>query len=240
MVALLQVVHANVNGLPEDAAQHDFVVSGIDSNATAAQLLDLNSSISDFYNALAAGQTNSMGGYLSDALSRAAGASITRCFDITAHLDGTPHGSPFANLPFTLPAAIDTVQLPHEVAFVITLEAVGRATALVETPDSGDPGTARDRPKSRHTGRIYLGPLNQDALDGTGTQARPAAVLQTDARLAVRKLAADLAADGFSLRVWSRVDATHRGLEAVSTDDAWDVQRRRGVQKTARTRLAIP
>jgi hypothetical protein len=120
-------------------------------------------------------------------------------------------------------------------ALAITLEAIGREDAAVEASGGAS------RPKQRRTGRVYVGPLNTIASATTGT-SRPTAGIITHFLEAVDVLNADLISlsNGEALGVWSRSDATVRALEAVSIDNAWDTQRRRGVAATARTRNTLP
>lgn len=238
--SLITATLPNVNGLVEDEVVNAFAIRGLDAGATAPQISGCLNAIKDFYTGLAAGQVAQVGAYLSDSISRAALACTLKAYDITGFEDGTPHGSPFASATFTMTDAGDSNQLPHEVAFVATLEALGRDSSPVTAPDGADPDALIDRPKQRHTGRIYLGPVCQFAVDSLGAQARPKAQFMTDVRLAVDKIDSDLfAAGAFGLGVWSRKDAIVRQVVAVSTDDAWDTQRRRGVAATARTRLTI-
>lgn len=240
MPSLVVVTLANVNGLSEDAVQNSFCIRDLSNSDTQQTKDDCAAAIDDFYNSVGLPGVSPVSWYLSDSLSRAVDACTVKFYDIGAFLDGSPHGSPFEVYQFTLDPAGDSAQVAAELALCVTLESTGRADAPVETADGGDPGTARDRPKQRHTNRIYLGPLNRLADNSGGSQSRPSAQFMIDARSAFYNLNLDLlAATSLGLGVWSRADATVRIAGAVSTDDAWDVQRRRGVAPTARTRLAF-
>jgi hypothetical protein len=241
MPALATVTFPNVTGVVEDSVVNNFTLPFLDDAASNPEMSDTTNAIVAFYNSVASGASAAIGTYLSDALSRAASACTIRYYDISGHLDGSPHGSPWAIANWTLTGASSSNQLPHEVAFCVTMEAFGRSDAAVEAPDGADSDFLIDRPKQRRTGRIYLGPLTAGASDSTASQCRPLAQFMTDVRAAMLALdnALFLAGAG-GLGVWSRKDAAVMGLEAISTDDAWDTQRRRGVAATARTRVLTP
>jgi len=184
-----------------------------------------------------------LGFYLSPCLDRSANAGVIKLYDITGHLDGSPHGSPFAMRNITIADSTSVNGLPEEVALVVTLEAKDRADQRIEVPDGVDPGTAVDRPRQRYTGRTYFGPwglaeTQSDAFDS----ARPKTLLCAGLRALVARCAVevdDASGDLISLGVWSRSDQAIRGITHVRTDDAWDTQRRRGVSPLAVTREAI-
>ena len=228
--------------MPEDSAVNTWAfATGTPDLADAVLVSD---AVQDFYTNVPVGGTLAPGAYLSNQLDRGALASRMQVYDITGFLDGSPHGSPMLDVNWTLsPAASAGSDLPEEVALRITIEATGRSAALVETADGIDPGTEVDRPRARRTGGIYFGPLNHAAsnLSGGVNGHRPLALFLTDLRLAVQDLHDDTAlnAAGLSVAVWSRQDAAVRSLEAVSTDNAFDSQRRRGPDATSRVRLPL-
>lgn len=238
------VTHQSDSADLADNVTNTFSIGGIisEEDVTVAMELAFNQAFDDFYSAMPAGAVAPVGFYFSPALDNTALASRLDLFDVTTHLDGTPHGSPFSATLFTLDASGASKALPSEVALAVTLEGVGRDVAAVEAPDGADPGGAIDRPKQRRTGRIYLGPLGDNATVAGAGVCRPLAAFMNVARLALQKLNDDIEAatggDGW-LSVWSRADQAMYRLVAVSTDDAFDTQRRRGEAPTARTRLVI-
>lgn len=202
----------------------------------------INLAFERFYSVAPTGGTLAVAKYLSPVLVDDVNAVRLDLYDINDHLDGSPAGSPFSSTLFDLAGPASADGLPAEVAFCVTLEAIGRSSAAVEAPDGSDPGIAIDRPKQRHTGRFYLGPLGTNVLSGGTGVTRPSAAFMTDVRLATQRLDVELDGVGVNftgLGVWSRADEMVSGLEALSTDDAFDTQRRRGPGPTARTRIAL-
>lgn len=82
----------------------------------------------------------------------------------------------------------------------------------------------------RRRGRIYVGPLAGSFCSAD----RPSASLRT----AVRGLGVGLAdagnAGNSTWLMYSVADATYEKIESIWTDDAWDVQRRRGLAPLAK------
>lgn len=229
----------------KDNVTNTFAIGGTVSEADVDPTMEaaLNAAFADFYNAVPTGATagNALGVFLSTTLSRVANANRLDLYDTTGLLDGAPHGSPFSSTLWTLTPASATAY-PSEVACCVTLESSGRADAPVETPDGTDSDSLVDRPQQRHTGRVYIGPLATVAGSVVSSVSRPSAGFLDCVRLAVKDLNADIIAATAGagwLGVWSRKDASIRPVAFVSTDDAWDTQRRRGEGPTGRTRIAV-
>jgi len=84
--------------------------------------------------------------------------------------------------------------------------------------------------RPRHRGRLYIpAPVAGMALTGS----RPSAGVQQKAADLV-PLFADLGGADVDWCVYSRLDDTARSVSHWWVDNAWDVQRRRGLQPTAR------
>jgi hypothetical protein len=237
---LAQVSLHSTSGLPEDDWVNTFAFSmpsGFESSPT--EIANLFGAIEDLYTDTPVGGTRSIMAWLGPDVSRV-NLPTVKLYNLTGHLDGTPHGSPFAEDEFsTAVPAFSDITLPHEVAVAITLRGTGWAEAPIETPDGADPGTAVDRPRQRKTGRIFIGPLGDDWVAPGG---RPGASGLTDLRLAAANFGAAVKtiASGARWCVWSRVDTFLYTITDVQTDNAFDTQRRRGVAPTTRTTLAIP
>lgn len=97
---------------------------------------------------------------------------------------------------------------------------------------------APGEPKARYRGRHYIGPLNTTAL---GADGRPDPDLVTDAAGAFSDLNDDLASmDSWFLGVYSRTDATMRQpITGAWIDNAFDIQRRRGLAPTSRHNFTV-
>jgi len=87
-----------------------------------------------------------------------------------------------------------------------------------------------DQSIARRRGRIYLGPIG----NAHGAADRPDALLRTT----VLDFGSSLANIGFGANttwmLFSRTDQVAAKIESIWVDDAWDTQRRRGLDPTAR------
>jgi hypothetical protein len=136
-------------------------------------------------------------------------------------LPGTPPNYPFAESTFNLAAAPTGVPLPSECAIVLSMQGTRTAGA----------------PQARRRGRVYLGPWGSAA----NTTGRPTPALATQIASAVQTLNTNLEAQSpiSRLNVWSQADG--QGVEITDgwIDNAWDTQRRRGLQYTSRTTYVL-
>lgn len=231
------------SGTPEDVVTNSFVFGGADGTIDSGDFNDVRNFVKNFYNAVptgwSAGQT--VASLISPAVDRTGSACGIKYYDISGHLDGSPHGSPFFAENFTLGAAGSSAALPEECAICVTIEAVDRENQLVERPDGDDPGTKVDRPRQRYTGRLYIGPCHQGT---TTTDANGMSLIADNPRFIIQdslKVQADAlntAEPAIFYGVWSRADAAVREVSHLVTDNAWDTQRRRGRRFTARNRTA--
>lgn len=252
MSPMLVVVELqNINGIPADSVTNSWAIAGPTPSNGSGEWAQVQQHVHAFYNAGAA--PGPVGAYISPGVSRVALACKTRLYDLTNALgEGDDHGSPIANHAFTLPVAGGATPIPHECSAVLTLEGVGRSTAQVEipdpTPEPRDEFDTRlaltDRPKARRTGRVFIGPLSTIAMQDDSDQSRPHPDLLTAMRNAAVALDTALKAmnpvEGeIGLGVWSRQGQTVHFIEAVSTDNAFDTQRRRGVKASLRTRVTV-
>ena len=180
------------------------------------------------------------GSLISPEISRAANATKVKVYDLTGKLGGGLLGSPIDVEQFTLAAPGAGTALPGEVAYVATLETAGRAGAAVETADGTDAGLQRDRPKQRHTGRMFFGPFVSSVIaqDAAGV-GRPGSNVRDTVQLNLIAAKGVAGGFGFNLAVWSRQDGAIRDVTNISLDDSWDTMRSRGASPTVRTRYAI-
>lgn len=231
-----------LTGISRDIVTMNFVVALDPAFSYAnADLDDILNKFEDFFEVADPGIGSTLGVIIGPSVSRVADSGILSAYVITDHLDGSPHGSPVRMDTFTLANNDGTGPLPQEVAIAVTLEATGRSTALVEAVDGADPGAAVDRPRSRLTGRFFWGPLPKSAAATIDNVARPVPDFCTLLRNKIGTLHTALEAltnvDG--LGVWSRVNENVVELEAVSTDNEFDTQRRRGRRATLRVRQTV-
>lgn len=129
------------------------------------------------------------------------GHATSSYYDIAAHLNGSPHGSPI-NVDFwTLSGLTAGSSAPAQLAIVADFHA--DLTGVVEF----GPGT---RPRSRLRGRHYLGPLKVTAMDYLTTAPYQALVDGTTISTIVGAYEAFLAAvpAGTEWGVWSRKNAS--------------------------------
>jgi hypothetical protein len=87
----------------------------------------------------------------------------------------------------------------------------------------------------RNRGRIFIGPLT---VAGSNTNSRPVAALQT-ALLDLADRLSDIGTEQVDWQIVSRVAGTRQRIQQVWVDNAFDTQRRRGLQPTARVTRAV-
>lgn len=256
---LMRISLVDLTGLPRDTVQMSLsaIAAAPISSGDAAGYTSL---VAGFFTGTYVGATVSQ--FIADSVDRTALKHRLDIYDVTAALNGSPHGSPIFSNMFSLNAATGITSLPSECAAVLTYLAAGYATkqtkgpidAATPTPESaidyGAPAvhSAPTNPKARYRGRIYLGPLNINAREGspTTTHAQVSQTLINTALNAFEGLIDGLegAANPATVAVWSRRDAamhpvtTVNGEAICQMDNAFDTQRRRGSSATAKTVLA--
>lgn len=224
---LAQVVLPHVSGLPENNVVNTFAFNTPSVGIVDTELGLIGTDIIGFYNTPGGG--SAVGSYLGEQISRSLSARI-QFYDLTGHLDGTPHGSPVFETDFGLIASGAGQELPSELAVCLSFN------ALYGTDPEFGPlvGGARSRPRARDRGRIYLGPLHfgLGVFDATQGEVRVSTTARTDIKNSAVTLR-DSANSAWG--VWSRANGVIEPVSAVWVDDAFDVQRRRGVKASART-----
>jgi hypothetical protein len=132
-------------------------------------------------------------------------------------LPGVTPNYPVAEQTFNLTAVPAGTPLPSELAVVLSFQ--GART----------PGF----PQARRRGRIYLGPLGT----GANTSGRPTAALITAmaTQAAAFKTTIDALASDTEWAIWSVANQAPVDITGGWIDNAFDVQRRRGVEETSRT-----
>lgn len=176
-----------------------------------------------FFNVLATSQSEKLCDYISKVISRGTNASLTEVYDITAHLDGSPHGSPVAMQSWTLGTPDATAPAyPEGVAATISFRADYGTDVEFGT------GT---RPRARDRNRVYLGPLNGAAFvnDGTTNRCKFSTSFINDCLFQMVGFSSTIGTepDSWNLRQWSRKNALTKICTEAWMDDRPDYQRRR-------------
>lgn len=209
---LIRPVMSNVTGLVEDECVNDFAFRWpFPSTPTTGDLATLMNIVGLFYrNAQSGGQ--SVGYYISESIDRGATHRIEAIrIDVG--------GSPVHEIPWLGPEAAGSAQnLPNECAGVLSFH--GDLTGLVEE-------VGVTRPKARRRGRLYIGPLNQVAIND-GANPTLTTAFRTTMVEAVKEMRDAAGVAGFDWSVWSRAADELYPVTGGWTDDAPDVQRRRG------------
>ena len=189
----------------------------------------------NFYNAVGTGGTHALAYYMGLSCDRGTNHCSQECYNITGHLDGTPHGSPIAASTFTLGAkGSGSSYIPEGVAAAISYRA-DYGTDVEFAPGA--------RPRARDRARIYLGPLNTLTLNGASTTNRCIwiSTFINDCLAALHDLSESVTigtADAV-FKVWSRKDATLKLAVEGFMDDRPDYQRRRSDDSPG-TRTFLP
>jgi len=241
---LMVVTLAHTSGFAEDDVVNTWAVSTPDVNFNLPVQSDpIFGAVADFYRQPPPNMGNSVGGFLSAGIRRDPFAHSIKAYNLAGNLDGSPHGSPVGEFKFTLPAALNGPPLPEEVALALTLRAAGWTDRLAEAPDGPDPDSAPERPRSRQSGRVYVGPFQSFGAETVNGRSRPTAELRSNLTWGAETMRRALALQNSRLCVWSRKEATFHPIVvdgapsqgSFSCDNAWDTQRRRGASPTIRT-----
>lgn len=223
-VYLAAVTFQHLSGKVEDEVVNTFTFLSA-GPATVGDLQDHRDDLAEFYNVAGVTGQNALADYMSPAISRVALASVVKWYDVSAHLAGTPHGSPIQEDKFTLAAGIAGVQpLPSEVAVCLSFH----AAAAGESEEVG-----ATRPAARKRGRVFIGPLQRGVVDQDSATKRG---------LVVTGMVQGLSGAAFRLMnkkpntwaVWSRKNAVALPVVGGFVDDAFDIQRRRGEKASTR------
>lgn len=215
---LIRTVMTSFTGLVEDQVVNDFALRSV-GISDAAAIAAADAMMQEFWREDdSAG--NSVGEYISNFVDRGATHEI-QVYRIQA--DGSLD-SPIGTSAWLGPkAALSTSGQATEVQGVLSFHA--DLSGVLE--ESG-----ATRPRARRRGRLYIGPLNNQAIDET----TPPYFLSDEFRFCLQSAGSRLISlYGGGWSVWSRADGTLRSVVGGWTDNAPDTQRRRGVTSTSRT-----
>lgn len=213
MITRAVVTLNKVSQLPEDAVQNVWHF-GSAGALTSAQWGTIRDALRIFYREI-------FHTYGSNRIAAGAVHSIKR-YDLT--IGGPGAADDFAGSPVTTSSlTLDTTgtsAAPDEIALCLSLNGT-----LVNVRE--EVGTTR--PASRRRGRIFLGPFSAAVM-----AERPGSALINKIMTEVGNL--NLATSAVAnLGVYSRKDGKLYGAVGASVDDAWDIQRRRGIRRSAKT-----
>lgn len=216
-MALLLVQHAlqGFSGLPEDRFVNTFHLQGT-GPATQPQLDSIVQALQTFYSATGGGLR--LGTYMGHS-----GGAAGRTIKIYDHQAVKPRAPIFEFTDTVVPYPNSAGRgLPQEVASCISFSAPKLSGAV----------------QARRRGRIYIGPLNDAALqeEATTFNPKPSLAFMDACMASFRTLLVDFSAAGHLLMVYSPTtdpgDTGEVGAFSVVTqfwvDDAFDTQRRRG------------
>lgn len=217
------------SGIAADEVQMDFhyLATGAisDAEADAAALF-----MSHFLNSTASGATWPVSHYLGDECSQASNALSLKFYSVPT--GGGPIGSPVVTRQLTL-TATGTDTLPEEVACCLSFR-----TDYGAAVEFGS-GT---RPRSRLRNRVYLGPLSVTARsqDATTRRTKVSTAMITDVMAsAIEFLYTEAFGAGWLWRTVSKTALQDHPVTYVEMDNAFDSQRRRGPEPTARAEAPV-
>jgi len=180
--------------------------------------------------------------YINSIISRASNACSITWTDITAHLDGSPAGTPYRTDTFTLGTSAGTQGMPAQLAACVALRRAygsdlerGASASLPSDEraiDEGAPSTHTGitRPRARDRGRIYFGPLNLNPLNSS-TPGTWDNTFKTDIVNACQALYSTFNGgthNQFNFVLWSRRNASVGDVAFVYLNEGVATQRRRG------------
>lgn len=167
-------------------------------------------------------------------------------YDLTGHLDGSAHGSPF-NIVSVGGFGGTVIQgIPQGCCCLIqwratdTVDPVVGPSGLIPTDREGQregaPAThvGRTRPRSRSMGRSYVGPLNVNTLDSLGAPSYRTilkSAVKTAIATAANHLLVSLITAGTPMAIWSRRNAAMKQITSGAVLDKFAYQRGREIHQ---------
>ena len=205
-----------------DNPTNEFVIEQTGST-TALIPATVKTLITNFYNVTHPGSGSPLSAYINPIISRSSNACLISAYDITSHLDGTPHGAPVYTDAFTLGnAAAADKGWPEGLCALLSYRADYGSDIEFE------PGA---RPRARDRGRLFVGPMRENltTVDGSGrciwdpTQLVAACLETAYAAMCTYGGSADVPA----AVQWSRKAARVQHITTIWTQDCPRYQRRR-------------
>jgi len=219
-MTILRVQHAlaHTNGLGKDLFVNTFYFNALSDSSADFPALAL--AVNTFYTADPPTTALALSTYLSGLADGSTG--VTKIYNMS-------HAEPRVPV-YTLPVGGATFgttggNLPSEVAACLSYEGTG--------------GT--DVPIRRRRGRVYIGPLMQTANASTSAsiEATVASAVQDSITQCAQMMRTAALAAGATWAVYSPTNNAAYPIYKVWCDNAFDIQRRRGIKPSARTTLTI-
>lgn len=223
---LVKAIMSAQSGLTEDQIVNDWAFTWTGAgDPFEADFVSLMAAVDQFYNG-DPGSGDMPGKYISAWVNRSATHSMA-IYQLTA----PPIGSPVFEDDWLGPTSpYASSALPLEVAGVVSFHA-----DLTGVPEE----SGATRPKARRRGRVFVGPLIDDAITGDTPPYMLSAAFTLALRANINFMADTALADDWTFGVWSRADQTVRPAVGGWTDNAPDTQRRRGKSPTTRVTYSI-
>lgn len=198
--------------LPTDVVVNDWHFSWTIGNPVDSNYEDLRDDLIDFYNAVYSG---GLAGDVMAPWCRPADASL-KIYNIN---DPTPRAPRWEGPAALADNRVSSSGIPLETALCCSFQ--------------GDPLSGVNQ--ARRRGRIFLGGLGAATDTGDTTHfPKPDPTLQVNINIAAEALAVATAAHQWLWVVYSRMNGTGAAVTNGWVDNAWDTQRRRGNEPTAR------
>lgn len=243
MPLLVQHKIAIAGGTPADDIVNNFTIAGNTDGLYVSEVVGVLQAVADFYRATGPNHAITLASIMSREIDGGADRTWVKAYDISDVLGGGFMGSPIAAYTYAFPTVQGGSSLPRELAAVLRFETASRAASPVEGADNlalgpPDADTKRDRPKSRETGRIYIGPLNFAVLSNNLDSSVNSTLrdVATGAGLDLHNALKAINPAILGLGVWSRQSAKVSPVKSFYMDNAMDVIRKRGQKPTAGTR----
>lgn len=225
---LVRTVMKGASGLAADNFINDFAFKFEAGSPSSSDYANLFDAVDGFFNDASYDTDHRVAYYISPEVPR----TTTHRIDMY-HITTGALGSPIFSDDWLGPTAStfgSTTGLPLEVAGVLSFTA--DLTGILE--ESG-----ATRPRARRRGRLYIGPLNVNAILGNTPPYPLTDQFQQTMRQAAINMHDAADADGWTWSVWSRTDAVLRPVVGGWTDNAPDTQRRRGFKASARVTYSV-
>lgn len=215
-----------------------YKANGLDTSSDVGLLVD---QVPHLITQVATGAGHAIGTWLAPSFSRTANICRVDVYDVGAHLDGSPHGSPVASGTWTMPAALGTDGLPAGLAAALSFRADYGTDVEFSGPRAE--GAGGTRPRARDRGRFYLGPLVPQAITTAPSDGHVTfgSVFIDDCLADLQQvvtISETIPPDSWGLAVWSRRNASMKLVTELWMDDRPDYQRRRSDPGTKTFRSA--